>query len=142
MNRIKKVILIDDDKIFNLIHELIVKDTGLVDTVESFDDPESAAEYLDCIANYTPEDFPDIIILDLGMPVMDGWECLARFGTFPEVFSKCKVLILSSSIAPSDIERSRNYRMVTGFMPKPLDREKIKDYFESHNSNANDGISG
>jgi CheY-like chemotaxis protein len=111
---------------------LIVKDTGLVDEVESFDDPESAAEYLRCIANHNPEDFPDIILLDLGMPVMDGWECLEQFSQFPSVFTTCRIMVLSSSIAPADIDRSRNYRMVSGFMPKPLDREKIRDYFENY----------
>lgn len=132
MNSIKKVVLIDDDKIFNLIHELKLKDTGLVDIVESFSDPEVAVEYLRTTSEFSPDSFPEIILLDLNMPTMDGWQCLDRFSTFTGVFRRSRIMILSSSVAVSDRVRSRDYAMVSGFMSKPLDKEKIGSYFNEY----------
>lgn len=70
------------------------------------------------------EELPDLILLDLNMPIMDGWE-------FLEVFSELKyekqisVIILTSSINPEDAERAKSYKVVKDFLSKPLTMDKL-----------------
>jgi CheY-like chemotaxis protein len=68
-----------------------------------------------------PADFPDIIFLDINMPDMDGWDFLAHFKNFPiDARTKCKVVMLTSSIDIFDIRKARVYKEVIDYIIKPL----------------------
>ncbi|MCF8253218.1 MAG: response regulator [Bacteroidia bacterium] len=106
----KKVLLIDDDPINNYVNKrLITRLFSVVEIVE-FLDAVSALEYL-------KENTPEIIFLDINMPEMDGWQFLENYRTYT---NRTKVVILTSSIDPSDRLRSEQFDFVEGFFVKPL----------------------
>jgi len=127
----KKVYLIDDDDIFVfLTKKTILKVAADVD-VEVFSDGLQAITHLKEVKN-DPEKLPDIIFLDLNMPVMDGWEFLAEYQHVrPSLARKNQLYIVSSSISPHEMERSRNISAVSEFIIKPLVKEKFLEILEN-----------
>jgi CheY-like chemotaxis protein len=127
----KKVYLIDDDDIFVfLTKKTILKVTANVD-VEVFSDGLQAISHLKQIKDQ-PELLPDVIFLDLNMPVMDGWEFLAEYQEIYSSFAKENELyIVSSSISPHEMERSKGINAVSEFIIKPLVKEKFLEILES-----------
>jgi CheY-like chemotaxis protein len=127
----KKVYLIDDDDIFVfLTKKTILKVTANVD-VEVFSDGLQAITHLKQIKDQ-PELLPDVIFLDLNMPVMDGWEFLAEYQQLFASFAKQNELyIVSSSISPHEMERSKSISAVSEFIIKPLVKEKFLEILES-----------
>jgi CheY-like chemotaxis protein len=123
MYKNKKILLIDDDQLNNLINSRII--TKFSDyTVDSFTSGKDGLNYLrDC----EPELFPEVIFLDINMPVMDGWEFLEEYEKLPGHLTRnCSVIMLTSSIDVSDIEKSKRYRSVKEFMSKPLTLESLR----------------
>lgn len=121
MDQIKNVLLIDDEHLFNFINKEIIKMETFAGTVNSHMNAKKALQELKTLSECGSLGFPEVIFLDINMPVMDGWEFLQEFEKLPEpVISKCKVYILSSSIDPSDVEKSKSYKSVKDFFSKPL----------------------
>lgn len=130
MGIINSILLIDDDNIFNLINKETVKKGNFADKVSSYSNAKKALDELKRLCESDGKDFPDILFLDINMPVMDGWEFLDEFEKFPEHFlQNCRVFLLTSSIDPSDIEKSKNYRTVKDFISKPLSKEILESLF-------------
>lgn len=75
-----------------------------------------------------PHLLPDVIFLDLSMPVMDGWEFLKEYALLqPRLKKKIALFIVSSSISPHEVERSKTFQVVTDFLIKPLAKGKIRE---------------
>lgn len=78
-----------------------------------------------------PELLPDVIFLDLNMPVLDGWGFLEEYLLLePKMSKKIEIYIVSSSISPSELERSQRIPVVTDFLTKPLSRSKFVEIFD------------
>lgn len=127
----KKVYLIDDDDIYVfLTKKTILKVLEDVD-VEVFSDGLKAITHLKSI-QHQPELLPDVIFLDLNMPVMDGWEFLAEYQElYPSFARKNELYIVSSSISPHEMERSKNISVVSEFIIKPLVKEKFLEILQN-----------
>jgi CheY-like chemotaxis protein len=122
---VKRLFLIDDDPIFVYLTRKIIASTNCRYTIDEFTDGELALRHLDEISEEAGLQ-PDVIFLDLSMPVMDGWEFLNEFGLLrPRLKKAISLYIVSSSISPQEVERSKSYRFVTDFLIKPLERGKI-----------------
>jgi CheY-like chemotaxis protein len=114
------VMLVDDNDTDNFISKRIVEITKFAKRVEVKNSGKSALDYLTENQN-NPENLPNIIFLDINMPVVDGFVFLYEFEKFKElVRTKCKVIILSSSDNKRDIDRIVNNNYVIKFITKPL----------------------
>jgi len=129
----KKVYLIDDDDIYVfLTKKTILRVVEDVD-VAVFGDGLQAITQLREIAG-RPDLLPDIIFLDLNMPVMDGWEFLKEYQEIYQSFArKIELYIVSSSISPHEMERSKNISVVTEFIIKPMAKEKVLEVLSQLN---------
>jgi CheY-like chemotaxis protein len=72
---------------------------------------------------------PELILLDINMPVMNGWEFLNKLQDYPQM-KKIPIAIVSSSIDPRDIEKAKQYPQVIQFLLKPLNKEAIEKLFQ------------
>ncbi|MCX2481184.1 response regulator [Pedobacter sp. MC2016-15] len=126
----KKIYLIDDDDIYVfLTTKTILRVREDVD-VEVFSDGLQAITHLREAQDH-PELLPDVIFLDLNMPVMDGWAFLKEYQElFPALAKKNELYIVSSSISPHEMERSKTIPAVSEFIIKPLVREKFIEILE------------
>lgn len=80
----------------------------------------------------TGEDIPEIIFLDLNMPIMDGWEFLEKFVNPPDN-DKILIYIVTSSIDPSDLSRAKNYENVSNYIVKPILSENLNEVLKDLN---------
>lgn len=129
------IMLIDDDRAFNFLNEKIIEFEKFASKISSHVSPIEALEELKNLAQTNPPGFPDFIFLDINMPDMDGWEFLDNFRMLPQnVIEKTKVFILTSSLNPLDIEKSKTYDEVRGFASKPLTIE-ILNFIRSEKTN-------
>lgn len=107
--------MVDDDEIFTFIGENLFKKNYNWESVKIF---TSANEVLEALKN---NQFPDVLITDLNMPVTSGWDLLNELSkSNSEIGVKTCVLVLSSSIDPVDQQRAFDYPFVKGFYSKPL----------------------
>ncbi len=120
--------LVDDDTIHNFITEHFLKDNYPPVQVVSFINPEEALSHLSETATNRELRFPDVIFLDINMPLMNGWEFLEEYlNKNLQHISSTKIYILSSSLDPNDISKAQRYPIVSGFISKPLTPEKVND---------------
>ena len=121
----KKVYLIDDDEVFVFLTKRIIEKSNANVSIQVFTNGQDAIDHLMDIAG----DFnalPDVILLDLNMPVMDGWEFLEAYQHIDFADNQRPSLyIVTSSISPHEIERAKHLKIVSEFIVKPLAKEKF-----------------
>jgi len=126
----KLALLIDDDPIANMINERVVKKSGAADQIAVCKSARSGLEFL-TVQMQTGQPGPEIILLDINMPVMDGFGFLDELNNFPSDFAgHIKVAMLTSSLDESDKTRSSLYKNVVDFINKPLNEAKIRELTE------------
>ena len=112
--------LVDDNDTDNFISRRIIEISKFASDVEIKNSGKSALEYLE-INKENPDLLPEIIFLDINMPIVDGFVFLYEFENFNDlVKNKCKVIILSSSDNMRDINKIINNDHVIKFITKPL----------------------
>jgi CheY-like chemotaxis protein len=126
--------IIDDDKLYLKIIQRIIKSKELCEEIIVFKNGKEAIEHFESIAHKPTEiKIPDIIFLDLNMPVMDGWEFLDAFLKIPATFQKNITLyVVSSSIDPRDINRAKSISLVTDYLVKPISYNELKKVFSGN----------
>lgn len=117
-----RILQIDDDIINNMSNERIAKKLKLDVVFTSFLDPIEALHYLN-----TQNQLPDFIILDINMPRINGWEVLQKLN---QQLINLPVVMLTSSIDPSDQRKADDEPLVKGFMIKPLTGDMLLKSFE------------
>lgn len=118
--------IIDDDNLFYMITKNNLRKTGIETTTEFFyDGLDSINALLERVKN--KQTLPALIILDLNMPLYDGWSFLQGYMNLPtETRSKMKLHICTSSIDPADITRAESIPDVLGFQEKPLSADLLQ----------------
>lgn len=124
------VYVIEDDRITAKITELHLHQHGAFGRVLRFDNGQPALDAL-LRAEGHPGALPDLILLDLNMPVMDGWEFLEAFSAHAWGKGVC-VCVLTSSIHPGDIEKAKSYPEVKGYFSKPIDHNLLDQMVHLH----------
>lgn len=117
---IKKVLLVDDEPANNYIHKLILENKGVAVEIITL---ESAKEALD----YLKENIPDLILLDLNMPAISGWDFLKAYSENFSHRNKTSVVILSASEDPKDQDKARLDANVMAYLTKPLSVDNLVD---------------
>ena len=117
MERIKKVLLVDDDDIFNMLHGEVLKRLITDVRIEIFKSGVEVTEYL----QRENENDIDLIFLDIRMPVMGGFEVLDVMATMgPKRFENTRIYVLSSTLDDRDLQRAKATPLVTDFIGKPM----------------------
>lgn len=130
MNRIKSLTLIDDDDVFVFLTKKVIEETNLVDLIKVFENGLDAINYLKQNKD-NAESLPEIILLDLSMPIMNGWQFLDEFVSLnPNIGKKITIYICSSSISPDDVEKAKSINEVTDYIIKPITKDKLIDLFK------------
>ncbi|MBF0695227.1 MAG: response regulator [Flavobacterium sp.] len=119
---IGKILCVDDDPITVMLCRKVINKAEFAKITDSANNGEEALQYFDALISCDRDTYPELILLDLNMPVMGGWEFLDNFsnGIYPTYFSNTKVIVLSSTIDPRDVEKTKNYPMVVEFLSKPI----------------------
>ncbi|ORE87074.1 response regulator receiver [Oceanococcus atlanticus] len=132
MKRLKRVLLIDDYEADNFMHEMLFEEMGCADEIVVKLNGREALDYLT-----TPQQGqlprPDLICLDINMPVMNGWEFLAAYEALDEDMRGGVVLMmLTTSLNPDDKSLADSNEAISDFVSKPLTREALGELLSKH----------
>lgn len=120
MEIIQNCCIIDDDPIFIYGTKRVMKEVGFSKNIIVYDNGKEAIDGLSKISE-AEELLPEVIFLDLNMPIMNGWEFLDEFDKLPNHnLKKTIIYIISSSVDPRDLERVKNYKQVSNYILKPI----------------------
>ena len=120
------VLIIDDDPLTSLLHKLIVEDADCANEIVVRESAEAGLTYL--VMSSGPDElvFPDLIFLDLDMPVMDGWAFLEDFKILKASFPTIpQIIMVTAIIDPRVVIQASKYPELTGFCNKPMTLEMI-----------------
>jgi len=124
------ILLVDDDEINNFISIKLIKKVLLNTQITSCLNGKFAIDELLEINRVNPSNLPDFILLDINMPIMNGWEFLDEFTKLKlDALGKTRIFIISSSVFSNDIARAKSYPIVKDFVSKPLTSEKVIELF-------------
>ncbi len=119
------IMLIDDDEIFTYIIKKIIDETKLADQINIFGNGREAITYLEEVAN-NADALPEVIFLDLNMPILDGWGFLEEYIKLkPNLSKKINLYIITTSVSPMDFKKSKSYSEVSDFIVKPMAKERF-----------------
>ena len=130
MDEIKRFIIVDDDTFSNKICTMLLKSLYPNIEIKSFDAPENALSYIKEDYINLALCYKTILLLDVNMPTMTGWEFLEAFKDFEsEIKNNVCVFILSSSVDENDIEKTKKYACLD-FISKPPTTKSIANAVE------------
>ncbi|WP_422361636.1 response regulator [Reichenbachiella sp.] len=122
MRNIELVLVVEDDPISSYVINLALRQhEAFLECVE-LRNGQVAIDHL----TENGENLPNLILLDINMPVMDGWDFLEKFSEM-SVSKDIPVVMLTSSINPDDIEKAKSHKLVKGFLSKPLNKDKLDE---------------
>nr|WP_294936412.1 response regulator [uncultured Flavobacterium sp.] len=133
----KNIAIVDDDEIFVFLTRKVIERSNVVELIKTFNNGLEALKYFTENAS-NPEALPEIILLDLSMPIMDGWQFLDEYVKLHIKTEKPIIIyICSSSISPDDIERAKTISIVSDYLIKPVTKEKLVEIIEKLGTNIN-----
>ena len=130
--KLKCVLLVDDNEADNFLHKLILKESGISDHIEIAMDGEEALDFLTSSwkegASPGQDLTPELIFLDINMPVMDGWTFLEEYDKLHDAQkSRTIVIMLTTSVNPYDKRRLEKRKEAIDFLYKPLTLKGIDE---------------
>jgi CheY-like chemotaxis protein len=123
------LLVIDDDDINIFIIKKIVEKTGFDIDMVAKSNGQQAIDYLsETITEH--KTLPNLVLIDINMPVMNGWEFVEAYQTLG-IEQNVDLYILSSSVYENDIEKTKSYSTVKGFISKPLSIERLSELIKA-----------
>ena len=127
MKKLNNIMLIDDNIHSNYFNEIKLEQNNACDKITIFMNGKEALDYL--VTN--KETDVDLILLDINMPVMNGWQFLSNIErVWREIDKSIPIFILSSSVNTYDKQKSAEYKSVKGFINKPLKDNDLKEMID------------
>ncbi|TDE14870.1 response regulator [Dyadobacter psychrotolerans] len=120
-----KICIIDDDWVCRFINQKLIGKILEEPNVLQFEDGQDAFDFFEQW-QHTPGNLPDVILLDINMPRMDGWQFIEMFRNLKNHHYNPFIYISSSSQHPDDMARATAYPEINGYLPKPLSIEVLK----------------
>lgn len=132
MKKLNKVLLIDDSEATNYMNCYFFEKLGVCNEIHTALNGQKGLDYLAAIPKEKwNTDVPDLIMLDIKMPVMDGFDFLDEYEKFPlEMRASIVTVLLTTSMSIEDRDRAKEYESVRSFMNKPLTVQQLKEMLE------------
>ncbi|WP_076606638.1 response regulator [Rufibacter radiotolerans] len=125
MKKIKSILLIEDDEITNFLNQTVIEETGLVDQIIVASNGMEGLAYLQSLSG--PEAYPSLILLDINMPVLDGFSFLEEFNKLSVAKEAAtRVVVLSTSTNASDINQMQALG-IQRHLAKPLSEQDFRE---------------
>lgn len=135
MNKLKTILLVDDDEATNFINRLLIQKLDLTDNLKVARNGREAIELLQKSRNELNEGMssvPELILLDINMPVMDGFGFLNAFKELDLPDKESVVIaVLTTSLNPKDMAKVKESG-ITDFLNKPLSKGSLRKLMEKH----------
>jgi len=129
--KIPNILIIDDDPMSSFMLKRLAELGELADIITIFNSARSALEYIE-ERKQADNLLPDVIFLDIYMPILNGWDFLTAFKTLkPQLSKKIDIVIVSSSEHPRDVEQARTFEEVKAYAVKPVSLERLKEIIEN-----------
>lgn len=134
-NKLNCILLVDDDEPTNFLNQMVLEELNITKHIKIAENGKEALSYLEKTGS-GDENFPlpELILLDINMPAMNGWEFLQQYAQLPpRQKANVVIVMLTTSLNPDDRAKAEEISEVTGFETKPLTADAIqlllKNYF-------------
>lgn len=132
MQKLSCALLVDDDQTTNYLNQLLLKRLGVTNTLLVATNGQEALDLLQQHCHLATENCPVLILLDVKMPVMDGFGFLEAYDLLPIPQKQAIIIVmLTTSLHPQDVDRVGKLN-IAGFLNKPLTKEKINEVLQNH----------
>lgn len=134
MKQLECILLVDDDKATNFLNRRLLRKIEAAKEIQVVRNGSEAMEYLEKAVTFkTGFPRPDLILLDINMPMVDGWEFLERYADFSETYKASTVVVmLTTSLRESDQERVTQFKEVKDLIRKPLTQAAVEQILKQH----------
>ena len=126
-NKISSILLVDDNASLNMVNIRYIERLEVAQQVAEVRNGQDAIDFLlkqNKYANGNPTFFPDVIILDLNMPIMDGFEFLEKYNDIVSDFQQSRIIVLSSTSRQDEKEKALGFEAVEDYWVKPITKEQ------------------
>lgn len=129
MKKINSLFVVDDDKIYHFLLKNLLKQSGIEVASTFFTNGQEAIDHIKAISS--ADDMPDLILLDINMPIMNGWQFLEEMKVIASSLTKYpNIYMISSSNDGVDIDKSKEYDgSVKGYYLKPISKQDLEEIF-------------
>lgn len=128
--KFRSVMLVDNNEIDNLINQKMIEASDIAENILTYTGAKGALEFLkniDKITALRENALPEVIFLDIDMPLMDGFQFLEEFDKLSDsIKENCSVIMLTSSMNPQDLSKAKKSSYVKKYINKPLTQDSLE----------------
>src|SRR6478609_6379717 len=130
MSKPSIICIVDDDDVYQFTITRTLEIQKAAEKILAFPDGEMAFQFI-VEHRSKPSYLPDVIFLDINMPVMDGWQFLEAFDKIKSTIDKkITIYLVTSSIDPADVDRAKGINTITKYLTKPIQPEALRGLIE------------
>ncbi|GAB3169372.1 response regulator [Telluribacter humicola] len=131
---VDSIVLIEDDEVTRMLSGIVIRKASFARNILTFGNGRQALDYYQGLSESNEEtrsNYPRLVFLDLYLPVINGWEFLDEFvREYYPLFKETRVVVLSSSVDPSDEIQAKKYPLVLDFKSKPITVQLLESLAE------------